>query len=466
MVAIATTYVAAFDSISAFGLQDAIIKTSGSGEELHDTAYTLSIIRGAVNGLIVAISAPFAAQFFNEPRVAAVLYVLAVLALIEGFENVGVVDFRRGLRFDKDFQLFLIPRLVAVAVTIACALMFQSYWALVAGIAAQRLVRLAATYLLHPFRPRLSIAQWRQIFSFSFWTWATSVASFGRDRSWTLIVGRFFDPTSVGSFSMASEIGLLPVSELIYPICRALFAGFALARHEGAALGPAFARTLGVVALVVLPSAIGISAIGNYVVDFALGTKWGEAIPIMQIIAATAPFVLLTAIGGTIMNASGYVQNNFWIVTISAVIGAAANAFMAARVGINGVALSTGLMMTFEGILFLTVAARTVKASVSEILYRLWRPLLATLAMGTTLWATGYGWQTAHTSASGNIAECGVAIALGAAVYAATLGILWKLSSDADSPELFLIGLLRKALQRGRSALGGASPVESTSGES
>jgi len=449
-VAIATTYVAAFDAISAFGLQDAIIKTSGSGEELHDTAFTLSIIRGAVNGAIVAASAPLAAEFFNEPRVAAVLYVLAILALLEGFENVGVVDFRRGLRFDKEFQLFLIPRLVSVAVTIICALIFRSYWALVIGTAVQRLIRLGATYMLHPFRPRLSIAEWRQISSFSFWTWAASVASFARDRSWTPIVGRFFNPTSVGTFSMAADLGLLPSSELIYPICRALFSGFALARHEGVALGPAFARTLGVVALVVLPAGIGISAIANYVVDLALGSRWSAAIPITQIIAATGPFFLLTGIGGTIMNASGFVQSNFWIVSISAVIGAAANVFMAMRVGINGVALATGLMMTFEGMLFLTITARAVNASVGGILRYLWRPLLSTLIMAAILLGAGYGWQTGRISGSNTSLECVIAISIGAATYIASLLILWRLSQDPDSPELFLINFVRRSLRRSR----------------
>ena len=453
IVAIATTYLAAFDAISAFGLEDAIVRASGSGEKLHDTAFTLSIIRSAVNGALVAISAPFAAQFFNEPRVAAVLYVLAVLAVVEGFENIGVVGFQRDMRFDKEFQLFLIPRLVSVAVSIICALIFRSYWALVIGIAAQRLVRFGATYLLHPFRPRLSISEWRQISGFSFWTWAASVASFARDRSWTVIVGKFFDPASVGRFSMASEIGLLPVSEFILPICRALFSGFALARHEGVALGPAFARTLGVVALAVLPAAIGISAIGNYVVDLALGIKWGEVIPIVQIIAGTAPFVLLTAIGATIMNACGFVQYNFWIVSTSAVIGAAANAFMAARVGLNGVAVATGLTMMFEGMLFLAIAARAVKASWSNILFCLWRPLLSTLVMAATLLGTGFGWQAGHISAGNRVMECVVAIAIGAASYVASLLILWRLSRDPDSSELFLINLVRKNLRRGQDAM-------------
>ena len=448
-MAIATTYVAAFDAISAIGLNEAIIKTSGSGERLHNTAFTLAILRGVINGLIVAFSAPIVASFFNEPRIIPILYILAALVILEGFENVGIVDFQRNLRFDKDFQLFLVPRLISVMVTVSCAFVFRSYWALVAGITALRLVRLAATYFLHPYRPKLSLAEWRQIFGFSFWVWAGSIASFTRDRSWTVIVGRFFDPASVGSFTMASEIGLLPVSEIIYPICRALFSGFSLAHHEGASMGSAFVRTIGVVAIVVLPAAIGISAVGSYIVDLALGSKWGNAAAIMQIVAAAAPFTILTAIGGTIMNASGHIRNNFWIVSISAVIGIAVSTLMAARFGMLGVAVATGLLMTFEGLLFLVVTARSVGVSARDIMYRLWRPLSATLVMAAVMWTAGYGWRTTTVSTIGTFVDCGIAIAIGALAYTMSLGLLWKLSKDPDPLEGFLVNVLRKGIRGG-----------------
>lgn len=448
IVAIATTYVAAFDSVSSVGLQEAILRTDGAEERLHDTAFTLAIGRGVINGALVALSAPFAASFFNEPRITPVLFVLAVLTVLEGFENIGVVDFRRQMRFDKDFQLFLLPRLVAVVVTIGCALMFKSYWGLVIGITAQRLVRLAATYLLHPYRPNFSIMGWRQIFSFSFWTWASSLATLARDRCWTMVIGRFFDSASVGIFTMASEIGMLPISEFMYPICRALFAGFSLARQQGSSLGPAFVRTIGVVALVALPAAIGISAVGNYVVDVALGSKWGNTVIIMQIVSASSPFYLLTAVGGTIMNAAGNIRNNFWIIAASAVVGIVGSVVMAEQFGMVGVALATALLMIFEGILFLVVAARSVNATTRDIINRLWRPLAATFVMAAALLGSGYGWHVSVASASGNFRDCAIAIAIGVLSYMGSILIFWKISGDRDPLELFLVKTVRTSILR------------------
>src|SRR6266849_2695462 len=61
LVAIATTYVAAFDAMSATGLQDAVIRSGEHNRRLLDTAFSLSALRGLVNGTLIAVTAPLAA---------------------------------------------------------------------------------------------------------------------------------------------------------------------------------------------------------------------------------------------------------------------------------------------------------------------------------------------------------------------------------------------------------------------
>ena len=128
LVAIAMTYLAAFDAFSIFGLQDAIIRATEHDRGMFDTAFTLSVLRGLLNTLVIAATAPLAAHFFNEPRLTPLLLVLALFPAIEGTENIGIVEFRRDFRFEREFQLFLMPRLISVVFTIVTALMFHSYW--------------------------------------------------------------------------------------------------------------------------------------------------------------------------------------------------------------------------------------------------------------------------------------------------------------------------------------------------
>src|SRR5258708_40157069 len=102
------------------GLRGAVIWGGEDDRKLLDTAFSLSALRGLVNGALIAAPAPLAAHYFAEPRLVPILFLLAGLAVVEGVENIGVVEFRRNLRFDREFVLFLLPRLLAVIVTVSC----------------------------------------------------------------------------------------------------------------------------------------------------------------------------------------------------------------------------------------------------------------------------------------------------------------------------------------------------------
>jgi lipopolysaccharide exporter len=448
LVAIATTYVAAFDALSVTGLQDAVIRSAQQDRQLLDTAFSLSAVRGFVNGALIAATAPLAAHYFVEPRLLPILLVLAGLAVLEGVENIGVVEFRRDLRFDREFVLFFLPRLLAVIITVSFAIVLRSYWAMISGIVASRAVRFLLTYVMHGYRPRLGIGAWRQIFAFSFWTWASSIATFVRDRSWTVVLGGILEPASVGVFMVASEIAMLPISEVVYPACRAVFSGFSLARNEVGGLGQAFARTIAVIAVLVIPAAIGISATAHDIVDIALGPKWTATIIIIELIAASSPMSVMALMGATTLIASGHVRINFIIVLASAALGTASTAVMATTFGLPGVAVSTAVFAALEGIAFLAMIIHVIGVPIVELGRSLWRPALATAVMAGVLWITGCGWRGQAGSAAINGL---VTVLIGAGIYAATLALTWILAGKPDGAETFLFQTLRRGFSAVRS---------------
>jgi O-antigen/teichoic acid export membrane protein len=443
LVAIAMTYIAAFDALSIFGLQDAIIRAPERDRSMLDTAFTLSVLRGLMNTLIIAGTAPIAAHFFAEPRLLPLLLVLALFPAIEGTENIGIVEFRRDFRFEREFQLFLMPRLVSVTVTIVTALLFHSYWVLVLGNLVLRLVRWVLTYAMHPYRPRWSFAAWHKLIGFSFWTWAATIADFGRDKSWMIVLGRFLDTFQVGVFMMSVEIGSLPLNEIVVPACRALFSGFTAARNEAGSFAYAFRRTIGVIALPILPASIGMSAVAAYIVDLALGPQWLSAGMVIGWIAATAPLALLSLVGSTAMLVSGHVRNNFLIGGAYAVVGTVVCVIAAVYGGLWGVAVTRAVLAGLEGVLYAAATSRTIGVTMRDWFESLWRPAVATAVMAIVLYLAGFGWIA--PTGSGSLAEavrCADAILLGAGVYLVALLLCWLAAGYPEGAETFLLDLV------------------------
>lgn len=443
LVAIAMTYIAAFDAFSIFGLQDAIIRAPEYDRDMLDTAFTLSVLRGLLNTLVIAASAPVAAHFFTEPRLLPLLLVLSLFPAIEGTENVAIVEFRRNFRFEREFQLFLLPRLISVTVTIVTALLFHSYWVLVLGNLVLRLVRWVLTYAMHPYRPHWSFSAWHKLVGFSFWTWAATIADFGRDRSWMIVLGRFLSTFQVGVFMMAIEIGSLPLNEIVVPACRALFSGFTAARNEAGNFGYAFRRTIGVIALPILPASIGMSAVAGYIVDLALGPQWLSAGMVIAWVSAASPLALLSIIGSTAMLVSGHVRNNFVIGAIYAVVGIVVCGAAALYDGLWGVAVARAALAAIEGVIYAAVTGRTIGVTTRDWAISLWRPAIATAAMALALYVSGFGWIT--PTGTGDLAEvmrCGNAMLLGAGVYLLTLFLCWAAAGCPEGSETFVLDLV------------------------
>ena len=86
---------------------------------LFDTAWTLQIIRALAISVLLAASAPIAAWWFGEPRLVAVVLIVASVAAVTGFANIGVVEFQRDMRFDRVWDtLREEPRLQAIAASL------------------------------------------------------------------------------------------------------------------------------------------------------------------------------------------------------------------------------------------------------------------------------------------------------------------------------------------------------------
>ncbi len=83
--------------------------------------------------VILFATAPLVGGHFEDPRVTEVIRVLSLRALIGGFQNIGVVNFRRDLQFGREFRFGVAKKLATFVVTVAAAFWLRSYWALVIG---------------------------------------------------------------------------------------------------------------------------------------------------------------------------------------------------------------------------------------------------------------------------------------------------------------------------------------------
>jgi lipopolysaccharide exporter len=161
LMAMAMAVYAFIEIAGSFGFDVALIRDRQADRADYDSAWTLQVGYATFAGLAVAALALPSATFFREPRLPAVMFVLAGVAFLQGFENIGIVNFRKEFNYGRDFKMMVMKKIISFVVTLSLALSFRSYWALVGGIVVSRLSGVVLSYTMHPYRPKLDMSKIR-----------------------------------------------------------------------------------------------------------------------------------------------------------------------------------------------------------------------------------------------------------------------------------------------------------------
>jgi O-antigen/teichoic acid export membrane protein len=105
LVGIALLVISLFEEFSASGMHLALIQRKERARDLFDTAWTLGVIRGGVTAWLLVVLAPAVGTFFDSPNAVTVVRVMALVPFMRGLNNIGMVEFRKDLRFGPYYLL-------------------------------------------------------------------------------------------------------------------------------------------------------------------------------------------------------------------------------------------------------------------------------------------------------------------------------------------------------------------------
>lgn len=454
LVAMATTFSGAIDSLSQFSVEDVLVRRVEDDTRLHDAAFTLQVGRAVLTGGLIAAGAPWAAAWFHEPRLIPVLLVLGALSALAGFENIGLVAFRRELRFDVQFKISLIPRVLQVLTTIAVAWEWRTYWALLVGMAVTRVVRLVMTYAAHPYRPRFSLDGWRDLAGFSAWLWGASLARLVWDRIENIAIGPRFGAGGLGLYQIAGTVAVLPTSELVAPASDVLLAGLSFAQRKGSRATEE-ALLLGLALLLLVgPIGLTMSAGAADVVRVLLGTQWTGAQSLISVIALGSLWAPLGYVSRAALVATGKVRQEFTLMAIAAgikamVIWAAVNTN-----NLTAVAAATLLCSLIETLAFVKQSGPRGTGNRKRALGGALRLAAGGAASAIALAKTGLGWAPVSIMRPGlsglmqGFAHLAILGVVAVAAFWGSVAALWFLLGRPEGPEAILARLGRSALGR------------------
>lgn len=284
LVAVASVIFAIISAFTGLSLAAALIQHKDPQREHYDTAWTLEIMRGVfVGALLCGIGVFFA--IYGDPRIELIMYAFGATAIIGALKNPRIIDFQRRLSFKQELLIQLAEKFASIVAAVTIALIYQTFWAIVAGWLASHIISVVLSYLLIPYLPRISLRHWRSLFSFSSWV---ALGSGIRELNWRgdkLMVNAVLGPSVLGQYDVGGRLSALPVRESVAPLVHVLFPAFSKLQEESARLRNAYVRAQRILAMVAFPVGIGFALVAGPLVEFALGPGWATAGLVIQVLS-------------------------------------------------------------------------------------------------------------------------------------------------------------------------------------
>ncbi|TJW12664.1 MAG: lipopolysaccharide biosynthesis protein [Mesorhizobium sp.] len=451
LVALATTMLLIVSTVTELSLTQALIRHKAPEESHFSAAWTLNATRGLLLCLFLAACAYPASVLYKEPRLFGVMLALGFSVLMGGLRNPRLIMLQRALIFWQEFVLSVAQKFTGFVAAVAIAVIFHSYWALVIGTLVSQATNVITSYLVLPFRPRITFRHIREFFSFSAWLTAGQIVTTLNWRFDYLLIGKVLGGTALGYYTVGSNLARTPTAETTSPLTQTIYPSFASIRDDPLRLAAAYQRVQALVTAVALPAGVGVAVVADPLVRLALGEKWAPAIFIIQSLASVYALQTLGSLVDPLGMAKGetrllFIRHTQMLFIRVPIIFAGLMLY-----GLQGVIFGrvfTGLLSAFVNMI---LVRRLIHVTVLQQLSANARALasIAVMAAGVSL-ASSY---LAHTSDRITLVlQLATLVALGAFLYCGSTLLFWILMKRPAGPETEVQRILGKILLKVRPA--------------
>lgn len=374
--------------LNGYGLASALVQGESLDRHRLRQAFGIMLLLNGALATAQFVIAPYAAHYYEQPLVADMLRVQALIYVATPFIAIPEVLMGRNLDFRRPAIVNLLAAVAGAVVALYGALFGWGVWTLVWAPIALFWIRglgyvIATGFLPVPsfdFRGSGGMVTFGAAMLGSQFLWLI------QSQSDIVIGGRLFSPHDLGLYAEALFLCQIVVSRFIPPLNEVAFPAYARLQSDLPAIRWSFTRALRLVMLVACPIYFGLAVSAEPLVVTLFGSQWREMAPFVTPIALAMPFMTVQVMFPPLFNALGRPGLSTTVAGIGAVMMPIAF-LIGSRFGATGLAWAWLLAYPLFTLATIQIAGKPVGLGNGDLLRAVAPGLLCSAAMALILLA-------------------------------------------------------------------------------
>mgnify|MGYP000293964859 CR=1 FL=1 len=289
------------------GFTNALIQRKDRTEIDFSTAFYFNVVIAFVFYIILFISAPWIAHFYNMPELITITRIISLGLIINSLSAVHKVKLTINVDFKTQSKASLTAIILSGSFGIWMAYRGWGVWALVfQSLFNSLLLTVLYFYLVH-WKPLMIFSRksFNNLFSFGSKLLFAGMINTVYRNLYTIVIGRKFSAVELGYYTRADQFAVYPSANLNGTISRVMYPILSSIQNDNVRLAKAYRMYIQYSSYLIFPLMVMLAALARPMIELLLTDKWSGVIILLQILCFDWMFDHLSLINLNLLYVKG-----------------------------------------------------------------------------------------------------------------------------------------------------------------
>lgn len=269
------------------GFSNALIRFEDRDNKDFCTVFYINFGLSVLMYGILSISAPWIADFYNQPQLVSIIRIYCLTLVIGAFSAINGIQLTVTLRFKESTLVSTTSAIISGCAGLVFAFLGFGVWALILQQIIAAILRAILLFYYVRWWPKLtfSLKSFKRLFGYGSKLLASSLLHTAYSNMYPLVIGKEFNAADLGYVSRAQGFNEMAAGTINGVLSSVAFPVLSKVQNDDETLLRLYGKYIQISAFAVCPIIMLLCGIAKPLVLFLLTDKWAPCIILLQVLS-------------------------------------------------------------------------------------------------------------------------------------------------------------------------------------